>query len=313
MITCRQIVQILANALPGHRLKFVEPLTDGRRNVNYLLHTEGVHDRLVLRIYTRGAAACEKELNLYRLISERVPLPEVIYANPAGEEDFGPYMLKRYVEGLTFQELKSRGTDQDIAEAAYAIGATLARLQVITFSQAGPIRKCISSKANSGTTTSKTIERCLVTSILEHRLGAEERNQLRHFVSRWLPQLTLLDEERALVHGDFGARNIIVKRVSSHWVVNGVLDWELAFVGSPLWDAARFICFERRVRPVREPHFSSGFSQNGGSLPKNWQEFSRVLNVVSSIESLSRPDLTQACVSDLKNLVIATMAGCDPC
>jgi aminoglycoside phosphotransferase (APT) family kinase protein len=71
-------------------------------------------------------------------------------------------------------------------------------------------------------------------------------------------EVASLDLGTSLVHGDFGARNIVVNRSRGHWVVSGVLDWELAFSGSPLWDAARFICFERRTRPLREPHFFEG-------------------------------------------------------
>jgi hygromycin-B 4-O-kinase len=41
-------------------------------------------------------------------------------------------------------------------------------------------------------------------------------------------------EERALVHGDFGANNVLVNQGS----VSGVLDWEQALVGDPLYDVA---------------------------------------------------------------------------
>ncbi len=89
--------------------------------------------------------------------------------------------------------------------------------------------------------------------------------------------------------------------------VTGILDWEHAFCGSPLWDAARFICFERRVRPCREPHFSRGFCENGGSLPNDWIVFSRALNALSSMESLSRPDLPERFVPELRDLIVATL------
>lgn len=130
MITRQQIVHILANALPDHRLKSFEPLAGGMRNLNYLLHVEGVEDRLVLRIYTRDPSACRKEVELHSIVSGWIPVPEIVYANSAGEGDIGTYMLKRYVEGVTFQELKSKETPETTAEAAYAIGATLPQFQL---------------------------------------------------------------------------------------------------------------------------------------------------------------------------------------
>jgi aminoglycoside phosphotransferase (APT) family kinase protein len=116
-----------------------------------------------------------------------------------------------------------------------------------------------------------------------------------------------LYQDGALVHGDFNNRNTIVKREGNRWVVTGILDWEGAFSGSPLWDAARFICFERRARPIREPHFSRGFCENGGSLPKDWSAFSRALNAFTATESLSRPDLPKRFVPDLRELIGAAL------
>jgi hypothetical protein len=94
-------------------------------------------------------------------------------------------------------------------------------------------------------------------------------------------------------------------------MVTGILDWEHAFSGSPLWDAARFICFERRARPCREPHFSRGFCESGGSLPKDWSLFYRAINAVTATESLSRPDLPERFVPDLSELIVATLDGRD--
>ena len=273
------------------------------RNLNYLVHIEGAEDRFVLRIYVRDPAACRKELDLHRLVSPSIPVPEIVYANPVGESDLGPHMLKRYVEGATFQEIKSKGNMQDVAEAAYAIGATLAGFQTALPSI---------TRESAATPIAENLEKSLASPILERRLGVPARDELRDFVSGWLPQLTPMDQENSLVHGDFGARNTIVKRSGDRWVVSGVLDWELAFSGSPLWDAARFICYERRARPLREPHFTKGFSENGGSVPHNWPEFARVINAIGAAESLSRADLPEAFIPELKNLIISTVAGCDP-
>jgi aminoglycoside phosphotransferase (APT) family kinase protein len=308
VIPQQQIVKILSNALPKHRLESFEPLTGGTRNLNYLLHLQGAEDRFVLRIYIRDRASCQKEIDLNRLVCGQIPVPEILYADPTGEGYIGPYMLKRYVDGVTFQVLKAEGSSQDVAEGAYCIGATLAQFQTLTPARSGRICEAITRESD----VSATLGRYLNAPLMEQRLGVRERDRLRDFISPWIPQLMSLDRERLLVHGDFGARNTVVQRSGGRWRVSAVLDWELAFSGSPLWDAARFICFERRARPMREPHFSRGFSENGGSLPKNWTEFSRIVNVVSSTESLSRPELPEAVVSELKNLVLATMEGRDP-
>ena len=301
-ITGRRIAQILERALPKRVLKSFDLLNGGAINLSYVLRFDETESPVVLRIFVRDPSACQKEVDLFRSISNEVPVPEIIYAAPNGDDDVGPYVLYRYAEGITFQELKSRGDLQDMAEAAYAIGAALARLQ--RFSLVCPV--------SAGPASCQEImDNCLNSAVLERRLGSAESDRLRDFVSSWLPQIRKLDKDAALVHGDFSNRNTIVRREGDRWVVSGILDWEHAFSGSPLWDAARFICFERQARPCREPHFSRGFCESGGSLPKNWSLFSRALNTFTATESLSRPDLRQSFVPDLRDLIAATLDGRD--
>jgi aminoglycoside phosphotransferase (APT) family kinase protein len=118
-------------------LKSFELLNGGAINLSYLLRFDDTAAPVVLRIFVRDPAVCQKEIQLLRSVSKLLPVPELIYAAPNGEDDVGPFVLYRYVEGITFQELKSRGDLQDMAEAAYAIGTALARLQWLSL--AGPV------------------------------------------------------------------------------------------------------------------------------------------------------------------------------
>ena len=114
-ISARQIARILEHALPGRVLKSFELLKDSASNLSYLLRLEGGGAPLVLRIYTRDASACQREVQVLRCVSKWLPVPELIYANPDGEGDIGPHVLYRYIEGTTFQEVKSRGDHQTMA------------------------------------------------------------------------------------------------------------------------------------------------------------------------------------------------------
>jgi aminoglycoside phosphotransferase (APT) family kinase protein len=299
-ISAHGIAHIVERALPKSILKSLDLLTGGAANLNYLLRFHGTDAPVVLRIYTRDPSACRREIDILNFISRQLPVPELIYADPEGDEDLGPHVLYRYAEGMTFQELKTRGNVQDMAEAAYAIGAALARLRTVApaWSVDPPSRQEITDK-------------CLCSPVLEQRLGGAEKHRLHSFVSAWLPEVRHLYREKTLVHGDFNNRNTIIKRQGSEWVVTGILDWEYAFFGSPLWDASGFICFERQARPCREPHFSRGFSENGGSLPQDWYLFSRALNALTATESLGRPDLPQRYVPELRELIVATLDGRD--
>ena len=297
-ISVDRITPIVERALPKSALRSLELLSGSISNLSYLLHVSETEPPVVLRIYVRDPSACQREVDILRSASRQLPVPELIYADSKGEDDVGPYVLYRYAEGVTFQELKSRGNLQDMADAAYAIGAALARLQAVSISGPVSARREITGE-------------CLNSPVLEQRLGGQNRDRLGIFFAEWLPRIRHLYQARALVHGDFNNRNTIVKREGNRWVVKAILDWEYAFLGSSLWDASRFICFERQGRPCREPHFSRGFCDGGGSLPKDWSVFSRALNALTAAESLSRPDLHKQYIPELHDLVVAALDGRD--
>jgi aminoglycoside phosphotransferase (APT) family kinase protein len=285
-----RLIRILERALPGYLLSSFELLAGGSSNLNYLLRFSGSAAPLVLRFYTRDPDGCAKELAVLRAARGILPVPELIHASPKSEEDPTPYAIYRFIEGITFQELKSKFGPHDIAGAAYAIGSALARVHTVEPPPSlapGPAIADFDSP------------------LLEQRLGGREWSRLRDVVSRWWPRIAPLYQERALVHGDFNNRNSILRQENGRWVVSGILDWELAFAGSPLWDAARFICYEDDFRPCREPHFSRGFSEGGGTLPEEWTAFARIINVVGAAESLSRPDLPSRFVPELRDLIVA--------
>src|SRR5579864_4355906 len=117
-LQANRIAQILERALPRHVLKSFDLLSGTVSNLSYLLHFSGTEPPVVLRVYVRDASACRKEVDILRAVSRQLPVPQLIYANPKGEDGVGPYVLYRYAEGMTYQELKSQGNLQDMAEAA---------------------------------------------------------------------------------------------------------------------------------------------------------------------------------------------------
>lgn len=282
-----QVVSILGRALPKHPLESFELLTEGLRNLNYRLRVRGLEDTFVLRMYGRDPAACQKEIDLHRLVSGSVPVPEILYADPTGNHDIGPHAMLRWIDGVTFRQLRSRRNPPDIAQAAYSMGATLARIASFTYAQKRPFAAGGASLRMEG--------------MLRARLG--------DFMAKWEPAISALSHKECLVHGDFSSRNIILDRSRGIWAVAGILDWELAFSGSPMWDIGSLLRYERSSAPLMEPHFSHGFRENGGSLPDNWREMSRTLDVLSLTESLSNPELPEDVSTEIVELITATLAN----
>jgi len=310
-----QVSRVLARALPGRALRSFEWIAGGLINTNLKLQVEGLEGALVLRVYTRDPSACRKEADLHALVSVRVPVPEVLYANAEGSEEIGPHLLMRWIEGLTLRQLKARRNAPEIAEAADSIGATLARIGGFTFPRPGPIGPglVIGPPFIEGPDPIPTfVEKCLSNPVTSLRLGQEVVLRIQDHVWSRATQLSELSEDRRLVHSDFNSPNVIVDRVEDRWTVVGVLDWEFAHSGSPLFDVGNFLRYERRSSPLLEPHFSDGYRESGGVLPESWRELSRLCDLTSLCEILTRPDLPESIVPEVADLIAATIEDRDP-
>jgi aminoglycoside phosphotransferase (APT) family kinase protein len=109
--------RIAQTAFPRCHVINALPLADGWRNANFKLGLDCIRESIVLRIYEHDASLCQKEVDLIRLIGRSVPIPEVIHAETRGWEDIPPFTLMRYVEGISFRELKRSGDTEAIAQA----------------------------------------------------------------------------------------------------------------------------------------------------------------------------------------------------
>ncbi len=288
----------------------MEPLSGGLRNSVTKLRLDSFPEPLVLRVFQHDPTLCQKELDLYRLIGDSVPVPEVIYAETREAEGLPPFTLARYVDGITFLELKRRGDREAIAEAAYSAGQTLAAVGRIRFEKAGwlgPGLEVGAPLSGQERSVPRFVDACLASSIVQRRMRPDLIDRTRTLIEFWEPQLVSLDSEAHLVHCDFSRRNLIVRRMGDRWTVVAVLDWEFAIAGSPLWDIANFLRYDPVTRPLAEPHFSAGFSQAGGVLPADWRHLARVLDLAAVCEVLTRDGLPPGIVEELVELVQATV------
>jgi aminoglycoside phosphotransferase (APT) family kinase protein len=303
--------EIFARAVPRHALADAAPLAGGLSNTLYRLRADGLDDTFVLRLYTRDPAACRKEIDLHRLVRGAVPVPEIVYADP----DAGvPHTVMRWVDGPTFREIKQCRDAAAIAESAYSIGETLARIGTFAFPRPGCIGPALQIGApliEGSDVVPRFVEQCLESLVTQCRLAPDSRRRVREYIRQWAPRLREFENDRALVHSDFGSPNLVVERVGGRWQVAAVLDWEFAFAGSPLCDLGHIMRYERRRSPRLEPHFSRGFRDSGGVLPDDWFDLGRAMDLTALVEFLTRPTLPASIVPEIVELVLATVEGRD--
>jgi aminoglycoside phosphotransferase (APT) family kinase protein len=309
-LSARLLGRIVKSALPGHRVLSHEPLLDGLRNANFKLHLDSEPAAVVLRIYEHDPSLCRKEIDLMRLVAGSVPVPEIIYAEPLGRKDLPPFRLTRWVEGVTFLELKRAGDPAAIAQAADAAGAALAAIGQVRFPEPGwllPGPAVGQPLLEGADVIPRFVDLCLASPHLRRRMPAELRDRTHALIWSAAPLYTRLAAETRLVHGDFSKRNLLMRRDAERWIVAAVLDWEFAVSGSPLADLATFLRYERPERPLVEPYFSTGYQRAAGALPPDWPRLARLLDLAAICEGLTHSGLPPAAGPELVDLVRATI------
>jgi aminoglycoside phosphotransferase (APT) family kinase protein len=304
------VVARLLDAIFGsRRVAHIQLLSEGLSNFNYRVDFDSGDEPVVLRIYGRDPNACQKEVDLLRLLRAAVPVPEVlgVYAN--GFDGVGPFIVLRYVEGITFRQLRRTGDAEAIAQGARSIGGTLAAIHRHTFAERGTLGAglaVIGQFLNGPNAIPEFIDSCLASPTLRLRLDERTRDRIQALAWSRSRELARLQDERCLVHGDFGNRNVLVRREQGSWRVAAVIDWEFAVAGSPLFDIASFLRYERKLAPSREPHFSQGYECGGGKLPEDWRRLARVVDLTRLCETLTEEKLPTPVVTEVAELVRET-------
>jgi aminoglycoside phosphotransferase (APT) family kinase protein len=301
----------------------IQPLADGMRNSNFKLQLDHEPGTVVLRVYEHDPSLCRKELNLFRLVRGTVPVPDVLHSEPLGfpGETLPPFALLRFIEGITFRELRRSGDPEAIAQAANSAGETLAALGQFTFPRSGWLSPGTDEQLvvtrpllEGADPAPRFVDLCLASPLLQQRMPPELRDRVHALVWSRASQLAELDGHKQLVHCDFNKRNVLVRcsPTSGRWMVAAVLDWEFSVSASPLIDVANFLRYERTTRPLADPHFSQGFQNAGGKLPSDWQRLARVLDLTALCDSLTHKSLPGSVETELIELVHATVEDRDP-
>jgi aminoglycoside phosphotransferase (APT) family kinase protein len=304
------LARLLEPVAQGRTLVLAEPISGGLVNTNYRITLSGSQDTLILRLYTRDPSACRLELDIYQLTHRKVPMAEVLYADPDGACCGRPYMVTRWVEGTKLDRLLASGDVATISAAALAVGETLAALTTLGFPQSGFFGPGLAVSRPLGTSRESVVA-YVRSSLFEReagrRLGEDLTDQIWTLLRENAALLDEADGPANLVHGDYKAQNILVRQgPRGSWSMAAVLDWEFAMAGSSLFDLSILLRYADTLPPVFEQGIVAGYRAAGAKLPQDWKRLTKLLDLVNLCEFLCSPDPRAAMVSDVTSLVRAT-------
>ncbi|MFE2547416.1 phosphotransferase family protein [Streptomyces sp. NPDC059355] len=291
-------------ALPGARLHDVDPLPGGFTNDMAVLTAESADvpgaERYVLRRYRpsgsrvpRNTCAVEVAV-LGRAAASTVPVTAVVAADPHGRATGRPTLLYRFVDGTPLSQVLADGPVSGEARAlGRAVGAVLARIGRVRLPRPGAFGDSSLVPTPDGAAPLGDlpgfVDRCLATSAADGPLSGTDAAVLRDLARRGPRALAAVAGERSLVHCDFNPKNVLVQRHNGQWAVAAVLDWELAFSGSPLFDVGNMLRFAHEYPPAFTAGFVEGFREGNGRLPVDWLRLSRTLDLFALADILTAP------------------------
>lgn len=302
---------MLAPAVPNHMVLAAEPLGGGLANTNYRVTLAGLADPVVVRVFTRDESACAREVALWRLTHDRVPVPEILYADEAGALMGRPYQVARWVEGVKLDDLLRQGSPDDLRGAGEAVGATLPLLAAYIFPVAGffapdltiadllgdPAEACL-AYVRAGLAGGQPVA----------HLGEELARRLSTLVADNEALLLTVDPTPRLTHCDYKAQNLLVRRQSEgQWRTAAVLDWEFAAATSPLFDLGNLLRYSDRLPPAFEQGVTVGYTSGGGILPPAWKRVIRLMDLVNLLTFLDTPDTGDPMIAEVVGLVRDTI------
>lgn len=309
------LVALLAPALPGpgHTLLAAEPLSGGLANTNYKVTLSGLDEPLVLRVYTRDPDACERERALYTLVHERVLVPDCLYTGMTSGGQ--PYMVSRWIAGEKLDTLLPSLAGEALAGVSHAVGATLARIGAFTFPEwgfFGPDLTIAEPVRDLRRVTTEYIHEALFSKEATSRLDPELQRRVWALVTEHESLLDAIPEQARLVHSDYKAQNLLVRRGQDgdEWEV-AVLDWEFAFAATPLIDLGILLRYSARLDPAFERGVIAGYRDAGGQLAPDWKRVTRLLDLMNLCGFLARPNANDAMVAELAGLLRETVEEWD--
>ncbi len=307
-----QLQAMLRPLLGGSGLDTVARVEGGLVNTLYRVTAGADASAYAVRVYASGRAAFESERRLLAALSGMLPVPEVLLADPGGQACAHPFVVYRWIEGITLNDFRMRAAAGELLALAEPLGRLAARIAGIRPEGADDTDLTQAVGRLPAMRIAEELdcaERQLRSGLARERLGGALADGLRECLAAAEPDLLALERTRGLLHGDFGGRNVLVRAgEAGEWEISGILDWEEAAQGPALWDAGSLFRYSRRYSPEFRDRFARGYRAAGGELERGWWRAARLLDATRLVRTLSEERELPNVFAECRDLLAAALA-----
>ncbi|CAN5355253.1 phosphotransferase family protein [soil metagenome] len=219
------VVALIGEAM-GNPPNALEPLAEGMESQAFRFELDGAWFVLRLNPALRGF---EKDARASSALGGRVPVPRVLRI---GEADNGvAYCISEWLPGTTLEDL-SVSDAASMVEQVDRVRRLIAESDVSAIEGFGDFDPEGSGPARRWR---DVLQRTLEDAGRDLSGAITDRSpDVTALLSAYERLIDCCPEDRGLIHGDFGSNNVLAQEGR----ITGVLDWDLAMVGDPLYDVA---------------------------------------------------------------------------
>jgi aminoglycoside phosphotransferase (APT) family kinase protein len=306
--------RLVLPSFPGNEIVSSEPVKGGLTNTNLKIRLSGRRGALLLRVYQRGIGPAQKEIAVYRLVGDRVPVPHFIYFCPESPVTGHPYAIIDWIEGFELQAMLASLAADRLVELGTAIGSRLAAMHSFTFDKFGFLDADLNVQGPIDLDKNGLLaylKQCLVEGPGGARIGPELTSALLDFVAREGDILVDRLQQPCLVHGDFNGSNILIHKAPDDraWEIAGIIDWEYALSASPAFDFGNLLRPPLATNEDFAAALARGYREGGGILPTQWRRIARLADMFSFADILSRPATNAVVIEDAKAVISHLIAS----
>lgn len=276
-------IRTLIAVVSNDSIKDLELMPAGCANTNYKISFTS-HPPVVMRLYTREPAALLREVHIYRLLKDLIPMARMLHADASQKVFSYPFAFFSYVEGILLRDLIFSGDEKAISTCTFEAGLHLATLNSFTFLEGGffddkfHVRPFKKNEAYLnfilGLLKNSTVKRDVRTTLID-RIRTLVRNE-QYLLSPPNPA--------CLTHGDFDPSNIKVMQTNGSWHISAILDWEFSFAGSSLLDIGTMLRYSHKLSPCFETSFIKGIRAGGMELLPSWKKIAKMMDILCLLQ-----------------------------
>jgi aminoglycoside phosphotransferase (APT) family kinase protein len=306
-----QLQAMLRPLLGGAEVRRVSRVEGGLVNTTYRVQADADGPGFAVRVYAAGRAAFESERRLLSALSRRLPVPEVLHADPGGPACAHPFVVYRWITGITLNDCRRRVAADELLGLAEPLGRLAASVAGIRAEGDGDLAAEIGRlRILHVEEELEQAERRLCTGPARERLGAVLADRFRGRLAAARPRLLAREGRPGLLHGDFGGRNVLVGvGEAGRWEVRAILDWESASRGAALFDVGSLFRYPRRYSPAFREGFARGYRAAGAELPRGWLHAARLLDATRLVDTLGEPRELPAVFDECRALIAELLAS----